>query len=135
MKLTYALGVAITVLAIGAPVAGATPDGYQPQLKSGSQPDAFLRYLRNNEPQSGAQPDAFMRYLHNNQPQTGAATHPDSRPVRVTADVQATPTDEVGSDARDVTTGVIGAVFGAFVALLAIASASAIRGRRRLVLR
>jgi hypothetical protein len=130
MKLSQALAVAITVLAIGVPVAGAAPDGYQPQLKSTSQPDAFMRYLRNN--QQGSQPDAFERYLRNNSPQTGAAVHPDSRGARFSLAVSATPVTVSGDDGTDLTTGVIGALLGAFVTMLAIVGASSIRGRRRL---
>jgi hypothetical protein len=129
MKLTQALATAVTALAIGVPVAGATPDGYQPQLKSASQSDAFMRYLRSNTPTS--QSDAFARYLRNNAPQTGAASHPDSQGVRFSLAVSSTPESVGIAEGRDLTTGVVGALLGAFSAVLAIATASAIRGRRR----
>lgn len=130
MKLSQALAVTTTVLAIGVPVAGAAPDGYQPQLRSTSQPDAFMRYLRNNAP-APQQSDAFTRYLRNNAPQSGAASHPDSRGERFSLAVSATPV-AVSDDGTDLTTGVIGALLGAFVTMLAIVGASSIRGRRRL---
>ena len=134
MKLRTAFALAVAALAMGVPLAGATPDGYQPQLQAGSEPDAFDRYLRNNAPLQ--QPDAFDRYLANNAPQTvettGAAGHPDSRAVRPSPTNEITP---VGGDGRDWTTGAVGALGGALFALLAIVGASAIRERRRLVLR
>ena len=117
--------------------AAADPDGYQPQLQAGAQPDAFDRYVRNNAP---AEPtDAFGRYLRNHSSgtlsfdPTGAAGHPDSRAVRLSSAVEAGPA--VAGDGRDWTTGALGALGGAFLALVAVVGASAIRGRGRLVLR
>jgi hypothetical protein len=131
MKLTQGLATAITALAIAVPAAGATPDGYQPQLRPSSQPDAFMRHLRNSAP-APRQSDAFTRYLRNNAPQAGAAAHPDSRGARVGFAVSATPVTVSGDDGTDLATGVIGALLGAFVTALAIVGASSIRGRRGL---
>jgi len=136
IRSTLALGAA--ALTLGVPVAAADPDGYQPQLQTGAQPDAVDRYLRNNAPDE--QPDALARYLRNNSApaspsfdSTAAARHPDSRAVRLT------PTGEieagVAGETRDWTLGVLGALGGALLALVAVVGASAIRDRRRLVLR
>jgi hypothetical protein len=115
MKLTQALAAAVTALVLGVPVAGAVPDGYQPQLAPSSQPDGYQPQLRSTN-QS-----------------TGAATHPDSRAVRFSPAVAEAETSAVGDRGLDVTTALVGATLGAFAAVLAIAGASAIRGRRRLV--
>ena len=135
MKLRTTLALAVASLTIGVPAAAADPDGpYQAEPQVIAQPDALDRYLSNNAP--NAQPDALDRYLRNNSPQqletTGAATHPDSRPVRpsLAGDVVSS-----GGDGRDWTTGAVGAIGGALLAILAIVGASAIRERRRLVLR
>ena len=148
MKLRTTLALAVASLTIGVPAAAADPDGpYQAEPQVIAQPDALDRYLAtttasrrarpylsNNAPT--AQPDALDRYLRNNSPQqsetTGAATHPDSRPVRpsLAGDVVSS-----GGDGRDWTTGAVGAIGGALLAILAIVGASAIRERRRLVLR
>lgn len=136
MKIRTTLTLAVAALTLGVPVAAADPDGYQPQLKTGVQADAIDRYLRNNAPEE--QPDAIARYLRNHTAEgstvasTGAAGHPDSRAVRLS------PTDAIESastNGRDWTTGALGALGGAFLAFLAIVGASAIRARRRLVLR
>lgn len=130
-RTTFAL--AASTLAFGVPPAAATPDSYQPQL--GAQPDAFERYVMNNAPEE--QPDAFSRYLRNQQSaslgSTGAATHPDSRAVRPSPALAAAAA--VDGDSRDWAAGALGALGGALVAVVAVAGASAIRGRRRLVLR
>ncbi len=144
MMLRTALTLAVAALTLGTSVASATPDGYQPQLKSVSQPDAIERYVRNNPPvlQPDAverylrnnspvlQPDAIERYLRNNTPQSGAVKHPDSRGARFSLAVAST--QAPGGDGRDWTAGVVGAVSGALFAVLAIAGVSAVRGRRRL---
>lgn len=133
MKLRTAFALAVAALTIGVPVAAADPDGYQPQLKTGVQPDAIDRYLRNNAPEE--QPDVIARYLRNHTAEgsavasTGAAGHPDSRAVRPSPTGEVEP---VAADGRDWTTGALGALGGAF---LAIVGASAIRARRQLVLR
>ena len=151
MRLRTTLALAVASLTIGVPAAMADPDGpYQAEPQVIAQPDALDRYLSNNAPNAqpdaldrylsnnapNAQPDALDRYLRNNSPQqsetTGAATHPDSRPVRpsLASDVVSS-----GGDGRDWATGAFGALGGALVAILAIVGASAIRERRRLVLR
>ena len=127
MKLRTAFALAVAALTIGIPVGTA-----------GVQPDALDRYLSNNAPEE--QPDAIGRYLQNHSTSlaaevetTGAAGHPDSRAVRPgpTGDVE--PVADGGG--RDWTTGAWGALGGVLFALLAIVGASAIRERRRLVLR
>jgi hypothetical protein len=137
MKIRTTFALAVAVLTIGVPAAAAEPDGYQPQLKTGVETDAIDRYLQNRAPE--AQPDAIDRYLQNNSTSaasavetTGAAGHPDSRAVRPGPTSEPTP---VAADARDWTPGVVGALSGALLALLAVVGASAIRERRRLVLR
>ena len=130
MKIRSTIALTAAAMTVGVPVAAATPDGYQPQLKSISQPDAVDRYLRNNAPTQ--QPDAFDRYVQNNAPEvTGAASHPDSRELRASVGIESAPAPQ---DGRDWTTGAIGAVSGALLAALAIVGASAIRERRRLAL-
>ena len=120
MKLRTTLALAVTALAIGVPAAtaAAEPDGYQPQLQLGAQPEPFDRYNLAEE-----QSDVSTRA-------TGAAGHPDSRADRSWPGVgEQTPVDD-----RDWSTVALGAVGGAFAMLLAIVGASAIRERRRLVL-
>lgn len=71
MQTRTTLALAAAALALGAPVAAATPDGYQPQLKA-AQPDAVDRFLAGNGP-DGFQPqlresaatDAVDRYVAN----------------------------------------------------------------------
>lgn len=137
MKIRTTFALAVAALTFGVPVAAGVPDGYQPQLQGITSPDAVDRYLRNNAPE---EPDAIARYLRNHSTSTstapvfdtnGAAGHPDSRAVRPSPIVELEPL----SGGRDWTTGAVGALGGALLALLAIVGASAIRERRRLVLR
>ena len=133
MRIRNTLALAVAALAIGVPVATADPDGYQPQLKTGAQLDVVDRYLRNNAPDE--QPDSIDRYLGNSTSvvaASGAAGHPDSRALRPSPPVALVSVD---SDGRDWTTHVLGALGGACFMFLAIVGASAIRDRRRLVLR
>jgi hypothetical protein len=134
MKLKTTLAACVTALTIGVAGAAADPDGYQPSLQGQATSDAVDRYLRNNAPPV---PDALERYLRNNTPppyavgSNGAADHPDSLGARPTLVAGS----EFASDGRDWTVGAFGALGGALLALLAIAGASAMRERRRLVLR
>jgi hypothetical protein len=118
MKLTSTVALVLTVLALCVPVAGAAPDGYQPQLQADRAPDGYQPQL---------------------QPASGAAAHPDSRAIRVTPypshgqDVGPVTEGSDGSGGSNLTTGVVGALLAAFAAMLAIRFASTIRGRRRLV--
>ncbi len=138
MTFRTAFALAVAALTVGVPVSGATPDGYQPQLRPGPQPDAIDRYLRNNA--APQQPDALDRYLADNaaqqvetqQVETAAAGHPDSHAVRPSPSAEIAPVDGAG---RDWATGAVGALGGVLVAVLAIVGASAMRERRRLVLR
>jgi hypothetical protein len=106
------------MLTVAVPVAAAAPDGFQPQLQDSgvSAPDGYQPQLR-TEPGSG-----------------GAAAHPDSRAIRpgVAAEAEATTGDGFSFSWGS---GAVGAAGGLLVALLAIAGASAMRERRRLVLR
>lgn len=120
MKLQTTLAVVLAALTIGVAGAAAAPDGYQPQLQGQAQTDAFDRYVRNNTPQPGATGS------------DGAAGHPDSLGVRPTVVGESEP---VPSSGRDWTAGAFGALGGALIALLAFVGASAMRERRRLVLR
>lgn len=136
MRLRTTFALAVAALAVGIPTAAADPDGYQPQLQAGA-PDAVDRYLRNNAPEE--QSDAFSRYLRNHSSSatasfdsSGAGSHPDSRAVRPSSVVEAAPVVVAG---RDWTTGALGALGGALLALVAVVGASAIRGRGRLVFR
>ena len=135
MKLRTILTLAVAALTLGVPVAAADPDGYQPQLSTGVQSDVVERYLRNNTPEE--QSDVFDRYLRNHAAEgsavasTSAARHPDSLGVRPDLFGEV----GVGADGREWTTGALGALGGAFLAFFAIVGASAIRARRRLVLR
>lgn len=134
MKIRTTFALAVATLTLGVPVAAADPDGYQPQLQGITSPDAVDRYLSNNAPE---EPDAIARYLRSHSTSiapafdTGAAGHPDSRAVRPSPPVEV---DSVPGG-RDWTAGTVGAFGGALLALLAIVGASAIRERRRLVLR
>jgi hypothetical protein len=130
MKLRMTFAVAVAALAVGIPTAAAEPDGYQPQLQAGAQPDAFDRYLRNNVPDE--QSDAFSRYLRNNTSATAAGEHPDSRADRFSPFGEVEP---VAAGGRDWSTGALGALGGGLFVLLAVVGASAIRERRRLALR
>ncbi len=136
MKMRTTLVLVTAALTLAVPVAAADPDGYQPQLQ-GAQTDAFDRYLRNNTP--GSQPDAFDRYLANNAPvtehgSTGAAGHPDSQAVRPS--VVAQPTRATDDGFRfNWESSVLGALGAGLIALLAFVGASAMRERRRPVLR
>jgi hypothetical protein len=135
MKIRTTLALGVAALTLGVPVAAAVPDGYQPQLQGGLSPDAIERYLRNAAP---VEPDAVARYLRNRTTSSspsfennGPAAHPDSRAARSGPAVELA----AASGGHDWTTGAVGAVGGALLALLAIVGASAIRERRRLVLR
>ena len=136
MKLRTTLALAVASLTIGVPAAAADPDGPYQAAAPGHGAARRARPLPRATTLRQAQPDALDRYLRNNSPQqletTGAATHPDSRPVRpsLAGDVVSS-----GGDGRDWTTGAVGAIGGALLAILAIVGASAIRERRRLVLR
>ena len=135
MKLHTTLAVVATTLTISVPAAVAAPDGYQPQLRSDGVTDVFDRYLRSNAPPS--QPDVFERYVQNNAPSAQpdvnhAAGHPDSLGARPGMVAETAP---ITADGRDWTLGAFGALGGVVLALLAIAGASAIRERHRLVLR
>jgi hypothetical protein len=136
MKMRTTLVLVAAALTVAVPVAAADPDGYQPQLQ-GAQPDAVDRYLRNNAP--GSQPDALDRYLANNAPSspavsTGAAGHPDSQAVRPS--VLAEP-KEVTADGFSFSweSAAVGALGAGLIASIAFVGASAMRERRRLVLR
>lgn len=117
MKIRTAFALAVAAFAIAVPTAAATPDGYQPQLQAGT-PDAVDRYLRNHKSSALAV--------------TGAAAHPDSRADRTIPVGQVSVRAAAG---RDWTTGALGALGGAVFVLLAVAGASAMRERRRLLLR
>jgi hypothetical protein len=144
---------AVTMLTLGVPVATADlggyqddaiarylanngPDGFQPQLSA--QPDAVDRYVANSLRQAG-QPDAIDRYLRNHPngaesalDSKGASSHPDSLAVRAGVSIPATTVDGETFSWTGVAFGTIG---GALIVLLAVAGASAMRERRRLVLR
>jgi hypothetical protein len=122
MKLRTAFTLAVAAFAIGVPNAVADPGGYEPPV--GAQPDALDRYVNNNAPEE--QPDAIGRYLSNH------AGHPDSRADRPSLAVAV---EAAAADGRGWTTAALGALGGAFFVLLAVVGASAIRERRRLVLR
>jgi hypothetical protein len=105
------------MLTVAVPVAAAAPDGFQPQLQDSgvSAPDGY-------QPQLRAEPGS------------GAAAHPDSRAIRPGVAAQAETTTGDGFS-FSWGSGAVGAAGGLLVALLAIAGASAMRERRRLVLR
>jgi hypothetical protein len=121
MKIRTTLALAIATLALGVPVAAAAPDGYQPQLQPSSQPDAFDRYLRNHS--TGVEPALGS---------TGASGHPDSLAVRPGVGA---PVSTVEAEAFSWTGIALGMFGGALIVLLAVVGASAMRERRRLVLR
>ncbi len=130
MKIRTTLALALATLAIGVPVATAAPDGYQP--------DAVDRYIANAVGQT-EQPDAVDRYLRNHPngaetvfDSTGASGHPDSLAVRPGASV---PLEQTGTDGFSWATAAAFGGLGALIVLLAVAGASAMRERRRLVLR
>ncbi len=128
MKIRTTLAVAVTTLTLGVPVATADPDGYQPDavdrylvsLGQAGEPDAIARYLRNHPNGVGFSPDS------------GAATHPDSLAVRAGTSV---PGSTVEADTFSWAGVAFGTLGGALIVLLAVAGASAMRERRRLVLR
>ena len=137
MKMRTTLVLVTVALTLAVPVAAADPDGYQPQLQ-GAQTDAFDRYL-SEQRHRGSQPDAFDRYLANNAPvtepgSTGAAGHPDSQAVRPSVIAQPT---GVAADGFSFSweSAALGAVGAGLIALLGFVGASAMRERRRLVLR
>jgi hypothetical protein len=117
MKLTTAIAGALLCLVLWAPVAGATPDGYQPQLRGQDTSDVVSRYLRSNGPDGSASEPG------------GAARHPDSVGARPT--VPAVPISSSGDTFAWETFGG-GVAGGAAIALIALAAAQAGRGRRRL---
>jgi hypothetical protein len=124
MKTRKTLALAAAILVLGVPVATAAPDGYQP--------DALDRYLANNGPDgfqpqlhANAQPDAVDRYVANALRQ---ADLPDPTAASV-------PVDRAGGGGTSWRAGALGMLGGASIVLLAFAGASALRGRRRLVLR
>jgi hypothetical protein len=155
MKIRTTFALAVTTLSLGVPVATAAPDGYQPdaiarylanngpdgfqpQLHTSTQPDAVDRYVANSLRQAG-EPDAIARYLRNHP--SGAepaldladvAGHPDSRAVRPGVSF---PVKTVEADGFSWTGVALGTLGGALIILLAVAGASAMRERRRLVLR
>ena len=155
MKTRKTLALTAAILTLGVPVATAAPDGYQPdaidryvanngpdgfqpQLQANAQPDAVDRYVANALTQTD-QPDALDRYLRNNpsgaesaRDSAGAARHPDSRAVRPGG--ASVTSDRSESAGLSWEIGAIGAL-GALILLLAVVGASAMRERRRLVLR
>jgi hypothetical protein len=118
MRLITALAVAATALAIAGTGAAAIPDGYQPQLRQPAQPDGYQPQLRVGAASGIA----------------AAALHPDSRAVRPGVVAETAPITENGLG-FSWASGVIGALGAWFVAVLAVVAASAMRERRRLVLR
>lgn len=134
MKLFTTLAIAATVLSVGASTAAAEYGSSQPDPVVA--PDAVDRYVANRNAAVG--PDAVDRYVLNDllaaaaARETGAAGHPDSRAERPGLALEPPPSSV---DGRDWATGIVGALGGALLALLAVVGASAIRGRRRLVLR
>jgi hypothetical protein len=134
MKIRTTLAVATVTLIIGVPVATGASDGYRP----GIQPDAVDRYL-GNALRHDDQPDALARYLRNNPNgaatavlSSGAVAHPDNRAVRPGA---VSPVEQADFSGISWESGVVGALGGALIVLLGIVGASAMRERRRLVLR
>lgn len=138
MKIRTTLALAVTALSLGVPVATADPDGYQPDLRSSAQPDAVDRYLANS-PRRAGEPDAIDRFLRNRSSSSvsslgsaGASRHPDSLAVRPSVLV---PAESAEAEGFSWAAGALGTVGGALIVLLAVAGASAMRERRRLVLR
>ncbi len=125
MRIRKTLALTAAILTLGVPVATAAPDGYQP--------DAIDRYLANIanrapdgfQPQLHAEPDAVDRYVANVLRQ---ADLPDPTGAAV-------PVDRPAGGGISWRTGALGMLGGASIVLLAFAGASALRGRRRLVLR
>jgi hypothetical protein len=118
MKLTTTIAGALLCLVLWAPVGGATPDGYQPQLRGQDTSDVVSRYLRSNGPDGSlSQPG-------------GAARHPDSVGARPT--LPAAPLVNSSGDTFAWDTFGGGVVGGMAIALIALAAAQAGRGRRRL---
>ena len=117
MRTRKTLALTVAILTLGVPVAAAAPDGYQP--------DAIDRFLANNGP------DGFQPQLHANAQPDVVDRHVAN--VLRQADLPA-PT---GADGGGISwrTGVLGLLGGASIVLLAFAGASALRGRRRVVLR
>jgi hypothetical protein len=116
MKLTTIAG-ALLCLALWAPVAGASPDGYQPQLREQDTSDVVSRYLRRNGPDGSLS-------------QSDAARHPDSVGARPT--VPAAPVVSSSGDTFAWETFGGGLAGGVAIALMALVAAQAGRGRRRL---
>ena len=137
MKIRTTFALAVATLTLGVPVATAAPDGYQPELQSNAQPDVVDRYVANALRQAD-QPDAVARYLRNHSigadspDSTGASSHPDSLAVRPGVSV---PMNTVEAGGFSWTTIAFGTLGGAVLVLLAIIGTSAMRERRRLVLR
>ena len=142
MKIRTTLALALVTLTLGVPVASAdpqgypddaigrylahtvpntVPDGFQPQLHGSTQPDAVDRYLRNHP--NGSE-SAFGA--------TGASSHPDSLAVRPGVSV---PVDMTSAEGLSWTGVAFGTLGGALIVVLAFVGASALRERRRLVLR
>ena len=117
MKTRKTLALTVAILTLGVPVAMAAPGGYQR--------DAIDRYLASNGP------DGF-------QPQLNATAQPDAVDRHVAnvlrqAELPApTGAEGGGTNWRSAALGMLG---GASIVLLAFAGASALRGRRRVVLR
>ncbi len=134
MKIFTTLAIAATVLSVGASTAAAEYGSSQPDPVIA--PDTVDRYVANRNAAVGS--DAVDRYVLNDlranaaARQTGAAGHPDSRAERPGPAAELLSASVGG---RDWGTGIVGALGGALLALLAVVGASAIRGRRRLVLR
>ena len=114
MRIWTTCVLAIVALTVSVPVAGAAPDGYQPQLQGLGTwaPDGY-------QPQLRTQPGS-----------AGAAAHPDSQAVRPSVVVDSEPTTSEGSSFRWGSVAV-GAIGGGLIVLLAIVGASAMRERRR----
>jgi hypothetical protein len=120
MRLATTIAGALLCLALYAPVAGATPDGYQPQLRGQDTSDVVGRYLRRSGP-DGAQPELAGG---------SAARHPDS--LRPRSAPLSAPIASSSGDSFAWETFGGGVAGGAAIALIALAAAQAGRGRRRL---
>ena len=131
-SLTTIFAIVATALTICVTGVAAQPDGYQPQLQQPTQPDGYQPQLG-----VGAQSQPFDRYVIDQSVRSvtgGAASHPDSRAVRPGIVAEAEPIADVGSR-FSWGSGAVGALGAWLVVVLAVAAASATRGRRRLVLR
>jgi hypothetical protein len=117
MRIRTTCALAVAALTVAVPVAAAAPDGYQPQLQ-----DIGIRTPDGYQPQLRAQPNS-----------AGAAAHPDSQAVRPSVVVQPEPSPSDGFS-FSWGSGVVGAIGGGLIALLAVAGASAMRERRPFVL-